>query len=95
MPEKLCARSAWDTGVLLQPWPAVDPPFLQQPDVVQMAVLVSDSHSPQGQGEPSRAGHCPAAAHKRGPGRGFPIRPFWPTQPLARPSRLSFLCLHR
>nr|KAF6474658.1 leucyl-tRNA synthetase 2, mitochondrial [Rousettus aegyptiacus] len=42
VPEKLCARSAWDTGVLLQPWPAVDPPFLQQPDVVQMAVLINN-----------------------------------------------------
>lgn len=29
------------------------------------------------------------------PGSRVSIRPFWPTQPLARPSRLSFLCLHR
>lgn len=42
MPRKLCTHYAWDAGVLLQPWPAVDPQFLQQPDVVQMAVLVSD-----------------------------------------------------
>lgn len=47
MPRKLCAHYAWDAGVLLQPWPAVDPEFLQPPDVVQMAVLVSGSCSPQ------------------------------------------------
>lgn len=41
VPRKLCAHYAWDAGVLLQAWPAVDPQFLQQPDEVQMAVLVS------------------------------------------------------
>ena len=53
VPRKLCTHYAWDTSVLLQAWPAVDPQFLQQPDVVQMAVLVSVSRSPQGQGEPA------------------------------------------
>nr|KAF6420553.1 leucyl-tRNA synthetase 2, mitochondrial [Molossus molossus] len=42
VPRKLCAHYAWDAGVLLQPWPAVDPQFLQQPDVVQMAVLINN-----------------------------------------------------
>lgn len=70
VPKKLCTRYAWDSGVLLQPWPAVDPQFLQQPDVVEMAVLVSDSHSPQGHGEPARAGHCPACGPQTLPGLG-------------------------
>lgn len=43
VPKKLCAHYAWDTAVLLQAWPTVDPQFLQKPDVVQMAVLVSVS----------------------------------------------------
>lgn len=47
MPRKLCTHYAWDADVLLQPWPAVDPEFLQPPDVVQMAVLVSGSRSHQ------------------------------------------------
>ncbi|XP_019579619.2 leucine--tRNA ligase, mitochondrial [Rhinolophus sinicus] len=42
VPKKLCAHYSWDTGVLLQPWPAVDPQFLQQPDVVEMAVLINN-----------------------------------------------------
>ncbi|XP_036287950.1 probable leucine--tRNA ligase, mitochondrial [Pipistrellus kuhlii] len=42
VPRKLCAHYAWDTDVLLQPWPAVDPEFLQPPDVVQMAVLINN-----------------------------------------------------
>ncbi|XP_044240731.2 leucine--tRNA ligase, mitochondrial isoform X2 [Ursus arctos] len=42
VPGKLCAHYAWDASVLLQPWPAVDPQFLQQPDVVQMAVLINN-----------------------------------------------------
>ncbi|XP_036886288.1 probable leucine--tRNA ligase, mitochondrial isoform X2 [Sturnira hondurensis] len=42
VPRKLCSHHAWDVGVLLQPWPAVDPQFLQQPDVVQMAVLINN-----------------------------------------------------
>lgn len=60
MPKKLCAHYAWDAGVLLQPWPAVDPEFLQQPDVVEMLVLVSDSRSLQAHSKPARAGHGPA-----------------------------------
>uniref|UniRef100_A0A667GFR7 leucine--tRNA ligase n=2 Tax=Lynx canadensis TaxID=61383 RepID=A0A667GFR7_LYNCA len=47
VPGKLCAHYAWDAGVLLQAWPTVDPQFLQQPDVVEMAVLVSLSRSPR------------------------------------------------
>ncbi|XP_057562078.1 leucine--tRNA ligase, mitochondrial isoform X2 [Hippopotamus amphibius kiboko] len=42
VPKKLCTHYAWDTSVLLQAWPAVDPQFLQQPDVVQMAVLINN-----------------------------------------------------
>ena len=43
VPQKLCAHYTWDASVLLQAWPTVDPQFLQQPEVVQMAVLVSAS----------------------------------------------------
>ena len=56
VPGKLCAHYAWDASVLLQPWPAVDPQFLQQPDVVQMAVLVSVSRGPRAGGELTGAG---------------------------------------
>eukprot|EP00069_Balaena_mysticetus_P000703 bmy_14847T0 len=42
VPRKLCTHYAWDTSVLLQAWPAVDLQFLQQPDVVQMAVLINN-----------------------------------------------------
>ncbi|XP_046952252.1 leucine--tRNA ligase, mitochondrial isoform X1 [Lynx rufus] len=42
VPGKLCAHYAWDAGVLLQAWPAVDPQFLQQPDVVEMAILINN-----------------------------------------------------
>uniref|UniRef100_A0A8C8WGA6 leucine--tRNA ligase n=1 Tax=Panthera leo TaxID=9689 RepID=A0A8C8WGA6_PANLE len=42
VPGKLCAHYAWDDSVLLQAWPAVDPQFLQQPDVVEMAVLINN-----------------------------------------------------
>ncbi|XP_058534555.1 leucine--tRNA ligase, mitochondrial [Ochotona princeps] len=42
VPTKLCAHYAWDKGVLLQAWPAVDPQFLQQPDVVEMVVLINN-----------------------------------------------------
>lgn len=44
VPSKLCDRYAWDTGVMLQAWPTVDSQFLQKPDMVQMAVLVSATH---------------------------------------------------
>lgn len=44
VPSKLCDRYAWDAGVMLQAWPTVDSQFLQKPDVVQMAVLVSATH---------------------------------------------------
>lgn len=42
VPQKLCSHHAWEADVLLQPWPTVDPQFLQQPDVVQMAVLINN-----------------------------------------------------
>uniref|UniRef100_A0A4W2GPU8 leucine--tRNA ligase n=1 Tax=Bos indicus x Bos taurus TaxID=30522 RepID=A0A4W2GPU8_BOBOX len=42
VPQKLCAHYAWNTSVLLQAWPTVDPQFLQQPEVVQMAVLINN-----------------------------------------------------
>ncbi|XP_048190611.1 leucine--tRNA ligase, mitochondrial [Perognathus longimembris pacificus] len=42
VPKKLCDHYAWDTGVLLQAWPTVDPEYLQQPDIVQMAVLINN-----------------------------------------------------
>lgn len=42
VPQKLCAHYAWDATVLLQAWPTVDPQFLQQPEVVQMAVLINN-----------------------------------------------------
>ena len=51
VPQKLCAHYAWDASVLLQAWPTVDPQFLQQPEVVQMAVLVSASRGPSHPGE--------------------------------------------
>lgn len=51
VPQKLCAHYAWNTSVLLQAWPTVDPQFLQQPEVVQMAVLVSASRGPLHPGE--------------------------------------------
>ncbi|XP_033618598.1 probable leucine--tRNA ligase, mitochondrial [Fukomys damarensis] len=42
VPRKLCACYAWDSGVLQQAWPTVDPQVLQQPDVVQVAVLINN-----------------------------------------------------
>ncbi|KAM6161103.1 leucine--tRNA ligase, mitochondrial [Erethizon dorsatum] len=42
VPRKHCAHYAWDAGVLRQAWPTVDPQFLQQPDVVQVAVLINN-----------------------------------------------------
>lgn len=38
---KLCAHHRWDMDVLQQPWPTVDPEYVQQPDVVEVSVLVS------------------------------------------------------
>lgn len=42
VPRKLCACYAWDSGVLQQAWPTADPQVLQQPDVVQVAVLINN-----------------------------------------------------
>ncbi|KAK2493004.1 hypothetical protein MC885_009367, partial [Smutsia gigantea] len=42
VPTKLCGHYAWDASLLLQAWPTVDPQFLEQPDVVQMAVLINN-----------------------------------------------------
>lgn len=44
VPSKLCDHYAWDAAVMLQAWPTVDSQFLQKPDMVQMAVLVSATH---------------------------------------------------
>nr|XP_044992383.1 probable leucine--tRNA ligase, mitochondrial isoform X2 [Jaculus jaculus] len=42
VPRKFCGHYAWDTEVLLQAWPVVDPQFLQQPDVVEMVILINN-----------------------------------------------------
>ncbi|XP_011888715.1 PREDICTED: probable leucine--tRNA ligase, mitochondrial isoform X3 [Cercocebus atys] len=42
VPRKLCAHYSWDASVLLQAWPAVDPEFLQPPEIIQMAVLINN-----------------------------------------------------
>ncbi|OBS80792.1 hypothetical protein A6R68_21012 [Neotoma lepida] len=42
VPSKLCDHYAWDSGVMLQAWPTVDSQFFQQPDMVQMAVLINN-----------------------------------------------------
>ncbi|XP_075403337.1 leucine--tRNA ligase, mitochondrial [Tenrec ecaudatus] len=42
VPQKLSAHYAWDSGVLCQAWPAVDPQSHQLPDVVEMAVLINN-----------------------------------------------------
>ena len=64
VPQKLCAHYAWDASVLLQAWPTVDPQFLQQPEVVQMAVLVSASRGPSHPGKSLTHTHT----HTAGPG---------------------------
>lgn len=85
VPRKLCPHYAWDADVLLQAWPAVDPQFLQQPDVVQMAVLVSVSRSPQSQGGP--------ATHTAGFG-GFSPSLCSPPSSLGLTVQPDFLCQH-
>ncbi|XP_023556474.1 probable leucine--tRNA ligase, mitochondrial isoform X2 [Octodon degus] len=42
VPHKHCAHYTWDADVLLQAWPTVDPQYLQQPAVVQVAVLINN-----------------------------------------------------
>ena len=63
VPQKLCAHYTWDASVLLQAWPTVDPQFLQQPEVVQMAVLVSASRGPLHPGESHTRTHTHTHTH--------------------------------
>uniref|UniRef100_A0ABM5GPM5 leucine--tRNA ligase n=1 Tax=Pogona vitticeps TaxID=103695 RepID=A0ABM5GPM5_9SAUR len=42
IPNKLCTHHRWDLDVLQQPWPTVDPEYLQQPDIVDMTVLINN-----------------------------------------------------
>nr|XP_033786211.1 probable leucine--tRNA ligase, mitochondrial isoform X2 [Geotrypetes seraphini] len=44
VPNKLCTKYKWDADVLLQSWPNVDPEYLQQPDIIQMLVLINNKH---------------------------------------------------
>ena len=94
MPRKLCAHYAWDAGVLLQAWPTVDPKFLQQPDVVEMAVLVSVSRSPRAGGGPDQ-GQVPVPLQPSNTVglRGVPSGLSSPPS-LTQPDRpcLSYLC---
>ncbi|XP_015267751.1 PREDICTED: probable leucine--tRNA ligase, mitochondrial [Gekko japonicus] len=39
---KLCTHHRWDMDVLQQPWPTVDPEYVQQPDVVEVLVLINN-----------------------------------------------------
>ncbi|KAH0627247.1 hypothetical protein JD844_002755 [Phrynosoma platyrhinos] len=39
---KLCSHHHWDTDVLQQPWPTVDPEYIQQPDIVEVSVLINN-----------------------------------------------------
>uniref|UniRef100_A0A8C3V117 leucine--tRNA ligase n=1 Tax=Catharus ustulatus TaxID=91951 RepID=A0A8C3V117_CATUS len=42
MQNKLCTHHHWDVDVLNQPWPKVDPDYLQPLDVVEMSVLINN-----------------------------------------------------
>lgn len=44
MHNKLCTHHNWETDVLHQSWPKVDPEYLQPADVVEMSVLVRIFH---------------------------------------------------
>ncbi|XP_019364433.1 PREDICTED: probable leucine--tRNA ligase, mitochondrial [Gavialis gangeticus] len=39
---KLCTQYNWDADVLQQSWPKVDPEYLQQPDILEMSVLINN-----------------------------------------------------
>lgn len=39
---KLCMHYKWDDDVLHQSWPEVDPEYLQQPDIIEMSVLINN-----------------------------------------------------
>ncbi|XP_053118195.1 leucine--tRNA ligase, mitochondrial isoform X2 [Hemicordylus capensis] len=39
---KLCTHHHWDMDVLQQPWPTVDPEYIQQPDIVEVSVLINN-----------------------------------------------------
>lgn len=89
VPQKLCAHYAWDASVLLQAWPTVDLQFLQQPEVVQMAVLVSASRGPLHLGESDTHTHILLHTHMAGSG-GFSPGLASPPDSSARPSSLSY-----
>ncbi|XP_067417830.1 leucine--tRNA ligase, mitochondrial isoform X2 [Emydura macquarii macquarii] len=42
MQNKLCMYHKWDDDVLHQSWPKVDPEYLQQPDIIEMSVLINN-----------------------------------------------------
>ncbi|KAJ7322586.1 hypothetical protein JRQ81_018873 [Phrynocephalus forsythii] len=42
IPNKLCTHHHWDLDILQQPWPTVDPEYLQQPDIVEVSVLINN-----------------------------------------------------
>ncbi|XP_074844350.1 leucine--tRNA ligase, mitochondrial isoform X2 [Carettochelys insculpta] len=42
VPNKLCTHHKWDDDVLRQSWPKVDPEYLQQPDIIEMSVLINN-----------------------------------------------------
>ncbi|XP_042330781.1 probable leucine--tRNA ligase, mitochondrial [Sceloporus undulatus] len=39
---KLCSHHRWDMEVLQQSWPTVDPEYIQQPDIVEVSVLINN-----------------------------------------------------
>lgn len=88
VPSKLCDHYAWDAGVMLQAWPTVDSEFLQQPDVVQMAILVSATHSTRLPASP----YYPFSTTD--PSTQPPSQPFHLTKPTTQRSIFPSLFLH-
>ncbi|XP_062980222.1 leucine--tRNA ligase, mitochondrial [Elgaria multicarinata webbii] len=39
---KLCTHHHWDMEVLQQPWPTLDPEYVQKPDIVEVSVLINN-----------------------------------------------------
>lgn len=89
VPSKLCDHYAWDAGVMLQAWPTVDSQFLQQPDVVQMAVLVSATHS-----HSARPWSTDYPSSPCDPSTQPPSQPFHLTKPTTQRSLFPSLFLH-
>lgn len=89
VPSKLCDHYAWDTGVMLQAWPTVDSQFLQPPDMVQMAILVSATHS-----RSARLWSADYPSPTSDPSTQPPSQPFYLTKPTAQRSVLPSLFLH-